>query len=755
MATPPKTGTLKTLADIAHLLQTSRPDDKPLDHIVRQVRRTLKVDVCSLYLLHDSKLILVATDGLDLNAIGRVKMPLQKGLVGLVAETLEPVVVKEAQSHPRFEYFPKTREERYESFAGVPLIERQQMVGVLTIQTKTVRTFTEEPVAMLSLIAYQLAPVIRNLVTLEIFRKKTKKKKPASLKLSGTGASPGFVVGPTIILQTKLGTIIPTTIKQAPTIEVRRFREAVREADQDLADLEKKLMKKPTQKESDIFTAHRMILKDRTFQQKVKKEIQKKKTAEQAVIKIIEQYLKTFAQIKDPYLRERASDVQDLGQRLLSKLQAIESPLKNLQQEGILIADRLTPSETALLDPEHIQGIVTVHGGHTSHAAILARSLGIPAIMGVSEKDLKKISSGQLAIVDGNSGNLFINPPRQVLQEYERIQEKYADRLVQLNTLADLPSETKDGRQVHLDANVGLINSMNYLGRYGAEGVGLYRTEFPFMIREKLPNEQEQFQVYRRILEGADGLPVTFRTLDAGGDKPISYLHLDDDASFLGYRSIRLCLGEPQILKTQLKALFRVSEYGRMHILFPMISGLEELRQVKKLISEVRRELKKRKKLPSQSARVPIGIMIEVPSAVHLAHLLIKEVDFFSVGTNDLIQYTLAVDRNNERVADFFEPFHPAVIYSLWKVVQAAHQEGKWVSICGEMAGDPLMTPLLVALGFDRLSMIPANIPVVKKIIRSLKYSNLLKDMKKLLDLPTANQIRKRLARYQPRTTYP
>jgi len=741
---------LKTLSDIAHLLQSYKKEENPLESIVRIVRRAMNVDVCSLYILQDSQLMLVATTGLDPQAVGKVKMPLDKGLAGLVAESLEPVITKEAHKHPRFEYFPQTREERFTSFAGVPILERGKLAGVMTIQTKKSRDFGDDTVDLLQVIAFQLANPIRNLVTMEEFRHKPSLRKQKPTRFRGIGASPGVVAGPAFIFRTQWGTSIPVSSDLNPEQETLRLHKALTEASRDLKNLEKELMKKLSKKESDIFTAHRMILKDRSFRQKLTKEIRKKRSAEEAVMNVMNEYVTTFSKIEDPYLKERASDVEDLANRLLKNLSG------NIQEglpaglEGILIAERLTPSETAHLDPSRIRGIVTVHGGATSHAAILARSLGIPAIMGVDEEILHAVKSQDPIIVDGNTGDLYVRPPQDVLDEYEKVQHKQANQLIKLNIMADLPAVTKDGRKLRLEANVGLINTLPYLKQFGAEGVGLYRTEFPFMIRESLPDEEEQYQVYRRIIETADGLPVTFRTLDAGGDKPISYLHLKPDESFLGYRSIRLCLAEPQILKTQLKALLRAAQHGPISILFPMISGLEEIRDVKKLIRQVKRDLRQRKeriRIPD----IPIGIMIEVPSAVQLAHFLIKEVDFFSVGTNDLIQFTLAVDRNNELVADFFEPFHPAVIHSLWQVVQAAHKNGKWVSICGEMAGDPAMSALLVGLGFDRLSMIPANIPLVKHTIRNLDYRKLLKDIRKVLEMSTTADIKRRLSRYMPK----
>lgn len=741
---------LKTLSDIAQLLQGLKQEDKPLASIVRIVRRAMQADVCSLYILQDHTLVLVATEGLDPAAIGKVSMPLGKGLTGLVAETGKPVIEKNASLNPRFEYFPETGEERFESFLGVPLLEREKLVGVMTIQMKDSQSFSEDTVDLLQVIAFQLSNVIQNLVTLEAFLQKPSKRRSKPFKVTGVGVSPGIVVGPAFILKTEFGTAVSYSKDIDPERELPRIKLALREASHDLVQIEKELLKKFTQKESDIFNAHRMILKDNHFREKLNKEIAKKRSAEVAVVNVVGNYVKTFARMDDPYLRDRAADIEDLGQRLLRKLGGKQDKFSFIDGEGVLIANRLTPSETALLDPARIRAIVTVRGGNTSHAAILARSLGIPAIMGIPENILD-VASKQLVIVDGNNGDLYVDPPKEVLEEYEKVQQKYADRLVQLNTLADQPAKTKDGRLIHLEANVGLVDTLHYLKHYGAEGVGLYRTEFPFMIRESLPNEGQQYRVYKRILEAANGLPVTFRTLDAGSDKPISYLHLGEDESFLGYRSIRLCLKEPHILKTQLKALLRAAQHGPTRLLFPMISGLEELRAVKKLVRDVKRDLRNRKeriRIPD----MPIGIMIEVPSAVQLAHLLIKEVDFFSIGTNDLIQFTLAVDRNNEKVADFFEPFHPAVIHSLSQVVEVVRRAGKWVSICGEVAGDPMMTALLVGLGFEHLSMIPANIPLIKGIIRDLEYKKLHKDVEKVLGMATARDIRRRMERYQPKT---
>ncbi len=361
----------------------------------------------------------------------------------------------------------------------------------------------------------------------------------------------------------------------------------------------------------------------------------------------------------------------------------------------------------------------------------------------------RRVQPGDIVIVDGDNGHIFVNPRKEVLKEYERMQDDAVGRLVHLQPLLRKPSETLDGHRVSLEANVGMVIGVKTLKDMGAEGIGLYRTEYPFMVMKKIPTEEEQYQIYRKIVEEAAGLPVTFRTLDAGGDKPIASLDLmpHEANPFLGYRSIRLCLAQPELLEVQLRALLRSSAHGPVRILIPMISGVEEILQVKVILKKVSDQLKN-ENTPFNSA-VPIGIMIEVPSAVHLAPVLIRHVDFFSIGTNDLIQYTLAVDRNNERVAAFFEPLHPAILNSIWQVARVANGAGKPVGVCGEMAGDPLLTPLLVGLGVSQLSMIPNSILHVKSVIRQIRYSEGEALAEAALKASTAAEVRKLLIPFQ------
>jgi phosphotransferase system enzyme I (PtsP) len=734
---------LTTLSRIAQILQKSDPSENPLAHIATMVRQQMNVDVCSLYLLQDKLLILVATDGLSSSSVGKVRMGVHEGLTGLAVETLQPVIVEEARSHPRYKYFPETEEEKYHSFAALPLLDRGKVMGVLTIQTVQPRQFDAHEMELLKLIAFQLAGVIKNLVLLEVLQVGMGRQ-DHPFQLKGIPVAPGFGVGPAFSLHPGVAPIIFSSQrgqKFNPDAEWKKLNQAIRRASEDLLRLEKKLQKKFSKRESDIFYSHRMILSDPSFLKKMKTEIRKGKGALDAVREVIGEYISEFEKIEDPHFRERAADLEDLRQRITDHLIGRATSKKEREEwEGVLVAPTLVPSDTTRLDPERIRAIITERGGVTSHAAILARSMGIPAVMGVPGI-VSKIHPGDLVIVDGNSGLVYVNPPRAVLREYEKIQEKFADRIVHLQKQADLPAMTLDQHRVHLEANVGLFGSVGNLREFGAEGIGLYRTEFPFMTRKKIPNEEEQFQIYRQVVEECAGLPVTFRLLDAGGDKPIESLGVHKEANpFLGYRSIRLTLSRPELIKTQFRALLRVSALGPIRILIPMISGVEEIRAVKRFFEEVKKEMTAQKIVFDPT--IPIGLLIEVPSAVWLAHHLVNDCDFFSIGTNDLIQYTLAVDRNNEKVAQFFEPFHPAVLASIAYVAKIGNEAQKPVAVCGETAGDPLIAPLLIGLGVSRLSMIPANIPLVKGAIREMNYSQMKQIARQALKVGTIEEVK-------------
>ena len=725
---PPRADSLKTLSTIAQIIQKSKPSENPLAHIVLVVREQMRVDVCSLYILEPQgkHLVLIATDGLDPSAVGKVRMSVGEGLTGLAVEKLQPVVVKNASQHPRYKYFPETGEEQFNTFAAVPLMEGDRVIGVLTVQTLEGRDLSADEIDLLKLFAFQLAGVVRNLVSLEVVLKGEKRAEKPTAQLKGIPVAPGFGIGTAFhMIPGTQALILPDQGGEplSPKDEWKKLAQAIRKASAGLLRLEKRLQKKFSKAESDIFYSHRMILSDKSFLKKLKSEVEKGGGAIDAVQAVIGGYIQELEKMDDPHFRERAADLQDIQQRVLEHLVG-RAPRrsKKTMGRGVLLAETLVPSDTARLDPEAVQAILTERGGVTSHAAIIARSLGIPAVMGIPNLS-SRIRPGDLVIVDGNLGFVYVNPEPRILREYERVQEKYADRIVSLRQASGDKGATRDGHPVLVEANIGIFSGLTKLRQFGAEGVGLYRTEFPFMVKKKLLGEDEQFELYRSIVEEVEGIPVTFRLLDAGGDKPLEALGLGMQTEanpFLGYRSIRLSLSRPEILTVQLRALLRVSALGPIRILVPMISGVEEIRAVRRIFDEIRSDFDARGW--AYDPKIPLGLLVEVPSAVWMAHLLIRECDFFSIGTNDLIQYTLAVDRNNEQVAQFFEPLHPAVLNAISTVARVGLSAEKRVSVCGEIAGDPFMTPLLVGLGVTGLSMIPASIPAVKAALRILDH---------------------------------
>jgi phosphotransferase system enzyme I (PtsP) len=743
----PRTDSLKSLSTIAQIIQKSAPTENPLAHIVQVVRMQMNVDVCSLYILQDKHLVLIATDGLAAQSVGKVRMAMNEGLTGLAVEKLQPIVVKNASRHPRFKYFPETGEEKFDTFAAVPLLDRDRVIGVLTVQTVASRDLSLDEIELLKLFAFQLAGVVRNLVNLEeVLKVDRRRSEKPSLQLKGIPVAPGFGIGTAfLLLPGGQPLIVPTQGDQPPhpKEEWKKLSLAIRKASLGLIRLEKRLQKKFSKAESDIFYSHRMILTDKSFLKKLKIEVEQGARAMDAVQAVIGDYVSDLEKIEDPHFRERTADLQDIRQRILENLVG-RAPRRSKAAvgQGVLIAETLVPSDTARLDPEAVQAILTERGGTTSHAAIIARSLGIPAVMGIPNL-ASRVQPGDLVIVDGNLGYVYINPEPEVLREYERVQEKYADRIVTLRKASEEPGATRDGRRILVEANIGIFSGLTKLKQLGAEGVGLYRTEFPFMVRKKLLDEDEQFELYKKIIEEMEGVPVTFRLLDAGGDKPLEALGLgvaNEANPFLGYRSIRLSLSRPEILTVQLRALLRVSALASIRILVPMISGVEELRAVRKIFEDIRKDFDLRGR--PYDRNVPIGLLVEVPSAVWLSHLLIRDCDFFSIGTNDLIQYTLAVDRNNEQVAQFFEPLHPAVLTAVATVARVGLAAGKRVSVCGEIAGDPYIAPLLVGLGVTGLSMIPTSIPAIKAALRTVDYATIKAIADRCLQAATVEEVK-------------
>lgn len=530
--------------------------------------------------------------------------------------------------------------------------------------------------------------------------------------------------------------------------ELERLKTAKENCLQELSELIERTRQTLGEEKAVILKGQQSFLADPAFYPEMEKLVRNRQnSAEHAVNLIVKQFAKIFEEMANEYLRDRAADVRDVGKRLLAQLQGRNGVrLTDIKHEVILVADDLTPSDTVQLDRKFIFGFVTRTGGKTSHTAILSRSLGIAAVLGVGD-GLDAIQNGDFLIIDGSSGLCIINPDPGTVEEYRQKARREEEQEQSLEIYGFQPAMTKDGISVEIAANIGSPGEAEAALEHGAEGIGLYRTEFLFMSRNEMPGEEEQFRAYKEVAAIMGDKPVVIRTLDIGGDKELPYLSLPKEVNpFLGYRAIRICLDQKSLLRVQLRAILRASAHGKLKIMFPMISSMDEWRQARGMYEEVRAGLT-REGVPFDPA-IELGIMIEVPSAAILAPRFAKEVDFFSIGTNDLVQYTLAVDRMNEQVAYLYDPFHPAVITLIKHVVDAAHSAGKWVGMCGGMAGDPLAVPLLVGLGLDELSMAAGAIKKVKKVITQITDENCRKLLDQMLQLDTTEEIRRELGKF-------
>ena len=513
--------------------------------------------------------------------------------------------------------------------------------------------------------------------------------------------------------------------------EISRLEEALAVSTKEIELIKETALKNLGEEEAQVFEAHLMVLSDPELVGQVKDAITSQKVnAEHALKEVSDMFISIFAGMEDnPYMQERAADIRDVSKRILANLLGVKIPSPaTIKDEVVVVAGDLTPSDTAQLNRKYVKAFVTDIGGRTSHSAIMARSLEIPAIVGTKEiTSLAK--DGDLIIIDGLSGDVFLNPSEDVVAEYRAKAEAFAAQQAEWEKLKDADTFTKDGHQVELAANIGTPKDLEGVIHNGAEGVGLYRTEFLYMDSHDMPTEEDQFEAYKAVLEGMNGKPVVVRTMDIGGDKELPYLPLPHEMNpFLGYRAIRISLNEPEMFRTQLRALLRASVYGTLRIMFPMIATLNDFRGAKALLLEEKAKLVAEGVAVSDD--IQVGIMIEIPAAAVLAHQFAKEVDFFSIGTNDLIQYTMAADRMNERVSYLYQPYNPSILTLIKHVIDSAHKEGKWAGMCGEMAGDQTAVPLLVGLGLDEFSMSASSVLKTRSLISKLT----LKEMKALAD---------------------
>ena len=715
---------LNTLRKIVQEVNAAKDLKAALSIIVQRVKEAMGSQVCSVYLLdpETNRFVLMATDGLNKRSIGKVSMAPSEGLVGLVGSREEPLNLEDAASHPRYRYFAETGEERYASFLGAPIIHHRRVMGVLVVQQKERRQFDEGEEAFLVTMSAQLAGVIAHAEATGSIRGLGRQGKGVQeAKFIGVPGAPGAAVGTAVVVLPPADlNVVPDRSVDDIAAELELFDKALGWVREDMQERSEKLATQLRKEGRALFDVYLMMLEDAALGNEVRKIIRTGQWAQGALRQVVLDHVKRFELMDDAYLRERASDVRDLGRRLLAYLQEERKISLVYPDNTILVSEELSPAMLGEVPEGKLAGLISVTGSGNSHVAIFARAMGIPTVMGVVDLPYSKIDGIKL-IVDGYHGEVFTNPSELLSKQYADVVEEERQLTEGLDALRALPCETLDGHRMPLWVNTGLLADVARAQQRGAEGVGLYRTEVPFMINERFPSEKEQLATYREQLQAFHPLPVTMRTLDIGGDKALSYFPIKEENPFLGWRGIRVTLDHPEIFLVQTRAMLKASEgLNNLRILLPMISGIQELEEALHLIHRAWGEVR------DEGIDVPlppIGMMIEIPAAVYQTRELARQVDFLSVGSNDLTQYLLAVDRNNPRVADLYDFLHPAVLQALQKVVNDAHLEGKPVSICGEMAGDPAAAVLLLAMGFDSLSMNATNLPKVKWLLRQITQS--------------------------------
>jgi phosphotransferase system, enzyme I, PtsP len=730
---------LNSLRTIVQEVNAARDMKTALAIIVSRVKQVMKTQVCSVY-LRDTKgdYLLMATDGLHQNAVGVVRLAAGEGLVGRVVVREEPINLEHAEAHPNYQYFPETGEERYRSFLGVPIIHHRKVLGVLVVQQVEQRRFDEGEEAFLVTMSAQLAGVISHAEATGGVVPFGEKAKQA--KFIGVIGAPGIALGEAVVIAPAADLrAVPYQPCGDVDTEIAFFQRCLMAVREDIQSLGQQLKERINREEQALFDAYLAMLDDAALGGEVTERIRKGANASYAWSEVIIAHEDIFNSMNDPYLRERATDLRDLGRRVLAYLQESNQKTRVYPDKTILIGEELTASMLGEVPKEKLAGLVSVLGSSNSHVAILARAMDIPTVMGAVDLPFKQLN-GRAIIVDGYKGTVYTDPSAQLRKQFKAIFLEEQELVKGLEALKHLPCQTLDKYRIPLHVNTGLMADVLRSLERGAEGVGLYRTEVPFLLRDRFPSEEEQRQIYREQLEAFAPHTVTMRTLDIGGDKALPYFPIEEDNPFLGWRGIRVTLDHPEIFLAQVRAMIKASEgLDNLRILLPMITNIQEVEAAKGLIRRVHKELLEE----GYKVRLPsIGVMIEVPAAVYLAPELSRMVDFLSVGSNDLTQYLLAVDRNNAQVADLYQAFHPAVLRALQYIVYAAHDAGISVSICGELAGDPGAAILLMAMGFDMLSMNATNLPKVKSVIRGITLERAKQLLIEVMRMSNGEQIR-------------
>lgn len=738
---------LTTLRRIVQDVAAASSFQEALRIIVHDVREALGTEVCSIYLLspEGDRYLFVATEGLNQDAVGKLSLTLDQGLTTLVAERAEPINLENASHHPRFHYIPEIGEEPFNAFLGVPVIHHRRVIGVLVVQQRQERRFDESEEAFLVTLSAQLATVMAHAeATGEIQRlfdaQTGKVSEVRDVMFRGVAGAPGIAIGNAVVMQPPASLEgVPEREAEDVTTELMVLDRAINAVRADIRRIGEEFAQSLPREELALFDAYLHMLDDNALAGDMRDRVRRGIWAQGALKQVIREHVRRFEAMEDPYLRERGADVKDLGLRVLAYLQDIRARKTQFPPDTVLVGHEVTPSMLANIPPEHLKGIVSVRGSGSSHVAILARALDIPAVMGAVDLPIADLD-GQPMIVDGFYGEVFLNPSTHLEQSYEDLISQERAFAVELEDLKALPSITLDGWRVELWVNIGLTGDISRSLDRGAEGIGLFRTEVPFMTKESFPTEEEQRVIYREHMEAFEPRPVTMRSLDIGGDKALSYFPISEENPFLGWRGIRVTLDHPEIFMVQARAMIKANAglRGELRIMLPMISSMSEVEEAKALIHRAYIEVLEE---GVQVKQPLVGVMVEVPAAVYQARELARRVDFLAVGSNDLTQYMLAVDRNNPRVADLYQETHPAVLGALLEVARAAHREQTYVGICGELAGSPVGAVLLLAMGYHVLSMNATNLPKVKWVIRNIKRKDARRMLARVLRMTTAEEV--------------
>ncbi|WP_168204102.1 phosphoenolpyruvate--protein phosphotransferase [Aliikangiella coralliicola] len=718
---------LEQLRQVTQAVSFADGQQQKLDVIVAEICRALDVEVCSVYIadyqLH--QFVLMATRGLNPESVGQVKLGFNEGLVGLIGQREEPIHVQQASQHPAYRHIPEIREDEFNAFLGVPIIHQRKVLGVLVIQQKAPRQFELDEETFLITLAAQLSTILSSSEINEWFEQPPNEYFARIVR--GVPASAGVAIGKARVLF-PLENIHSIPDRQTDDIEgeLTKLGAAVKATHRQLEKMSRRMQGRVSEQELALFDAYQQILGSKGLAVEVEEVIRKGFWAATALRKVVQKHLNAFKLMQDPYLRERANDIEDLANRVLAQLLSSPHGRQKIEPGTIVVAENITAAMLADLPANDIVGIVSLKGSSTSHAAILAKALGVPAIMGLEACPITRMDSKQL-IVDGYNGQLFVSPNQTLVNQYQVLLDEERQFAQELSQDQHLPNATRDGMKVNLMINSSLGTDSSRARQTGADGIGLYRTEIPFMQLDQFPSEDVQACIYRDLLQEFEGLPVTIRTLDIGGDKQLSYFPIEEENPFLGWRGVRVTLDHPEIFLVQLRAIFKASEGCEgFKLALPMVTTLEELNESYRLINQAFDEVEEELAAIGKRVTKPqVGLILEVPATLFQLKSFAKRVDFISVGTNDLIQYLMAVDRNNLRVKNLYSHFQPAILRVLKQIAHECEHAQIPLQICGEMAADPLASLLLVGMGYNELSMNIGSLAKVKRAISRFELSEM------------------------------